>query len=352
MNNEQIKQLLLSSNFDNIDLNQFRDVTTLDLGYSGFKKIDILINFSSLTHLNLSGCKIENIDSIYSLENLTNLDLSNNNIDNISSEIEKLSSLTHLNLAYNNLGEIPEELGALTNLTHLDFSDCSLKDFGFKINNLKKLEDLSLAYNAINILPDEIGELTCLKKLFLDGNQLKTLPQSIQKLTNLENDGGLWIWDMENLIIPDNLKAFIDSKIMVDYIFQLKLIKWACSKSIISKNVIQPSVVEYKYDNFPFYTPEDLQGKPNEEYTTEWERLLNDIASHSECPYEYLIQFYYSDYETYWRDNNSSKLKNNVLKNDNMKEELKKGGFGTYIDPKTNKIIAKINMETGELESI
>ena len=106
-------------------------------------------------------------------------------------------------------------------------------------------------------------------------NQFSKLPESIQQLTTLEDDGGLWIWNMDDLKVPENIQEFVHSKIMADYIFQLELIRWACNKTILDKK-FNPELKldEYRYNNFCFYTPEDLQGKSNEEYVSDWYKLF------------------------------------------------------------------------------
>ena len=262
----------------------------------------------------------------------------------------KIESLTLLQLT-TKLEKFPIGICSLINLIKLNLSDCLLQNLAPEIGNLKKLENLNLAGNNIVVLPDDIGDLTGLKKLFLDGNQLKTLPESIQQLTALEDDGGLWIWDMEDLTVPESIQEFVHSKIMADYIFQLELIRWACNKTLVDKKYNpELKLDEYRYNNFCFYTPEDLQGKSNEEYVSEWEKLLNEIASHVECPYHYLIRFFYSDDETYWRDSNSVVLRNTAIQNLNMTKGLKPAGFGRYADPDTGEVIAK--MQDGKLVAI
>ena len=119
--------------------------------------------------------------------------------------------------------KFPIGICSLINVVKINFYNCSLKNLPPEIGNLKKLEDLNLSGNNIAILPDEIGELACLKKLLLDGNKLKTLPKTIQQLTNLDDNGGLWIWDMDDLKVPENIQEFVQRKIMADDIFQLEL---------------------------------------------------------------------------------------------------------------------------------
>jgi len=290
--------------------------------------------------LNLIGYAPENanIDHSIKKENLTLLQLTYYSWCTISQELRLITKLE----------KFPVGICSLINLTKINLSDCSLKYIPPEIGNLKKLEEVNLTGNNIGILPDEIGELACLKKLFLDGNKLKTLPKTIQQLTNLEDNGGLWIWDMDDLKVPENIQEFVHSKIMADYIFQLELIRWACNKTILVRKFnTELKLDEYRYNNFSFYSPEDLQGESNEEYVTEWEKLLNDIASHAECPYHFLIQFVNSDSETYWRDSGSLVLMDIALQQPNLKKRLNPAGFGRFTDPDTGEVIAK--MQDGKL---
>ena len=103
--NEEIKQLVFTTEPDNVSkelLNKFAGITSLDLAWSDFENIDILVNFPNLTHLDLGGCDaLNNLDIVSSLINLTNLNL---------------ACCTKLQ----NLGG----LAGLTNLTTLDLSYC------------------------------------------------------------------------------------------------------------------------------------------------------------------------------------------------------------------------------------
>ena len=133
------------------------------------------------------------------------------------------------------LKKFPMGICQLSNLKRIDFANCSLDLIPSSIGNLKKLEDLNLAGNNISTIPDEFGELINLKKVFLDSNKINTLPHTMDKLINLQDNGGLWISGMPKLIIPDNIKHFINTKIDVFYNFQLDLIDWAVKKNIIQK---------------------------------------------------------------------------------------------------------------------
>jgi len=285
-------------------------------------------HFLNYALLNLIGYAPENadIDSSIKIENLTLLQLT-----------------TKLEI-------FPAGICSLIHLIKLNLSDCSLQNLSLEIGNLKKLEDLNLTGNNIVILPDEIGELTCLKKLFLDGNKLKTLPESIQQLTALEDDGGLWIWNMDDLKVPENIQEFVHSKIMADYIFQLELIRWACNKTILDKK-FNPELKldEYRYNNFCFYTPENLQGKSNEEYVSDWYKLLVDIAKHPDCPIEFLAKFIKpcepSDNDEYLELSFSDLVIDTAYQNPNLMKWLKPAGFGRYADPETGEIVAKMQDE-------
>ena len=54
--NEEIKQLVLTTDPDNVSkelLNKFAGITSLDLSYSDFKNIDILVNLRNLRNLQI-----------------------------------------------------------------------------------------------------------------------------------------------------------------------------------------------------------------------------------------------------------------------------------------------------------
>ena len=251
--------------------------------------------------------------------------------------------------------KFPIGICSLINVVKINFYNCSLKNIPPEIGNLKKLEDLNLAGNNIGILPDEIGELACLKKLLLDGNKLKTLPKTIQQLTNLDDNGGLWIWDMDDLKVPENIQEFVHRKIMADYIFQLELIRWACNKTILVRKFnTELKLDEYRYNNFSFYSPEDLQGESNEEYVSDWYKLLVDIAKHPDCPIEFLAKFIEpfkpSDNDEYLELSFSDLVIDTAYQNPNLMKWLKPAGFGRYGDPDTGAVIAK--MQDGKLVAV
>ena len=100
--NEEIKQLVLTTDPENISeelSNQFAGIASLDLSYSSFKNIDILINFPNLSHLEISGCDaLKNLDIICNLHNLTSLVLTECfELENIY-KIGELTKLTSLDL--------------------------------------------------------------------------------------------------------------------------------------------------------------------------------------------------------------------------------------------------------------
>jgi len=75
----QLKQLVLTTDLDNISkklLNKFAGITSLDLAWSDFENIDILVNFPNLTSLNLENeDSLQNVDGLANLPKLTSLDL-------------------------------------------------------------------------------------------------------------------------------------------------------------------------------------------------------------------------------------------------------------------------------------
>ena len=168
--NEEIKQLVLTTDPDNVSqelLNQFAGITSLDLSYSDFENIDILVNFPNLTHLDLGGCDaLENLDIVSSLINLTSLNLA------CCSKLQDLGGLA-----------------SLTNLTSLDLSSCeSLQNIEsiVALPNLNKLI-IATAYDQKKSiqLPDLIDQCVNLEHLDLSGYDF-TLPSGLGRLTRLK----------------------------------------------------------------------------------------------------------------------------------------------------------------------
>jgi len=69
--------------------------------------------------------------------------------------------------------------------TKLDLSQNNLTSLPESIGRLTNLQELNLESNKLTSLPESIGRLTNLEFLYLIGNRLTSLPESIGRLTNL-----------------------------------------------------------------------------------------------------------------------------------------------------------------------
>jgi len=168
-----LKQLYLSTNGDNWDIN------------SGW---DIVLEESPP----LENC---NLDALYGVETNENgqvieIDLTSNDlIGPIPAEIGNMKNLEILDLCINDLtGEIPN-LSGLTNLTYLDLNDNQLSgSIPSTMGNLTSLEDLRLYNNQLSgTIPIELGNINSLIFLYLYKNELSgSIPAELGNLNNLE----------------------------------------------------------------------------------------------------------------------------------------------------------------------
>ena len=88
-----------------------------------------------------------------------------------------------------NLGEIPEKLGYLEYLEELDISGTAIDQMPLSVYpSFSSLTQLNLSYcNLIDgAIPNDLDHLSSLKSLFLLGNNFTILPESISKLSKLE----------------------------------------------------------------------------------------------------------------------------------------------------------------------
>ena len=186
--NEEIKQLVLTTDPDNISeelLNKFSGITSLDLSYSDFENIDILVNFPNLTHLDLGDCDaLENLDIVSSLTNLTSLDLSwCNSLQDVDG-LANLPNLTSLALGWCNSLQNADVLSGLTNLTSLDLRSCS---FLQNADALIKLKNLTILYlGSCKSLQNVDGLAKCTKLTELNLSWCNSL-QNVDIVSSLTN---------------------------------------------------------------------------------------------------------------------------------------------------------------------
>lgn len=155
--------------------------------------------------------------NIGDLSHLTTLILSDNSIyGNIPHTIGNLERLEYLVLDENDLGGyIPNELNKLTNLKLLNLSENNFTSLPDSIGKLSSLEELDISFNALDIsLPSDIGDCEKLKHIKLSNNNLfGLLPTSIYQLPNLisldvaynQLTGTIPV-SIENLVQLSNLK--------------------------------------------------------------------------------------------------------------------------------------------------
>jgi len=147
--NEEIKQIVLTTDPDNISeelLNKFAGITSLDLSYSDFKNIDILLNCKNITSLNLRGCdSLQNVNCLANCTNLTSLDLSFCDSLQDVDGLANLPNLTSLALGWCNSLQNVDGLANLTNLTSLDLYYCESLQNVDGLANLTNLTSLDLS---------------------------------------------------------------------------------------------------------------------------------------------------------------------------------------------------------------
>ena len=299
-------------------------------------------HFLNYALLNLIGyCpEIANVDSTINKKNIIGLQI-------------QYPSWCKMTKEYNlttGLKKFPMGICLLTNLKYIDFSECSLKNIPPEIEKLKNLESINLRNNNISLIPDQFGELINLKQVFLDSNKLNILPTTMNKLIHLQDNGGLWISGMLNLIIPETIKHFINTKIDVFYHFQLELIDWGVKKNIIQKTLDVDGTEEFTYQDYLFYSPEDPMLEEDEKYDTKWDRIANGIAVDADCPFSLLIKFIDSGGYYEVNENVNKSTKQIVINHPNLIKGLKPAGFGRYANPDTGVVVAK--MQDGKLVAV
>jgi len=240
------------------------------------------------------------------------------------------------------LRKFPIGITNLSNLKNINFSECGLEDIPREIGNLNKLEDLNLSSNKIKYLPIEFGKLIGLKKLFLDDNDIKAIPLSLSKLVNLENNGGLWISGMPNLIIPDEIEHFVNTKINACYDFQLILINWSVKMNIVSKSSDSQGDDNFIFKDFEFFSPEDLEESEDEIYDNKWNALCHEIIINKKCPFQILIKFVDSD--GYYDVNVliHDETKKILMSHPTLINGLTNAGFGILKNPKTGNTVGRL----------
>lgn len=163
--------------------------------YSNLENIDVLENFSNLTYLDLSYSKINDISVILKLTNLVELHLVDNNLTDIT-VLQNLTSLEYLELRENKIQDLTPLIN-LTNLTFLDLGNNNLIDIG-QLKYLTNLESLGLSDNKI----ENITILSTLRNLI----SLDLCNNKIKDITSLAN-----LTSLEGLRLSNNIISDIDN---------------------------------------------------------------------------------------------------------------------------------------------
>lgn len=407
--NEEIKQLVLTTDPDNVSqelLNKFDVITSLDLAWSDFKNIDILVNFPNLTHLDLRGCDaLENLDIVSSLINLTSLNLACCSKLQDLGGLASLTNLTSLDLSSCESLQNIESIVALPNLNKLIIATAYDQKKSIQLPDLidqcVNLEHLDLSGYDFT-LPSGLGRLTRLKIFSLGSNNRSSnigddTLQLISELINLEE---LDLWKCKNITdrglvyLSKNLNLkrldLIGTNATDEAVNKLKdklpglTILWRLFEqtlSVCKDPATDPDELERIFNIFMYadYPYEDwiTYKSPGEEL--EYVHLIGlatALAGNPQCPSPALADLFdfpndreYMD----WPDDNLLQL--NVLSNpgcplgvlydvircdnDELKEaaskspavkKLKPVGFGRYADPETGEKVAK--MQDGKLVAV
>ena len=161
-------------------LSELTNLTDLSLGYNNISDIRALSGLTNLTYLDLSSNSISNISVLAELTNLTSLELYHNSISDISA-LSGLTNLTFLDLSYNSISDI-NVLAGLTNLTSLDLSSTSISGISV-LAGLTNLTRLHLRINSISDI-SALSGLTNLTYLGLQYNDISDI-SALSGLTNL-----------------------------------------------------------------------------------------------------------------------------------------------------------------------
>lgn len=169
------------------------NMTTLDLSYNKFAKINLVDNLTDLRTFNLSNNIIESIEpqAFEQLPNLQIIDLSLNKLSSLPDMVfAKLSQLKEIDLSDNGLTSLQENIfddQQWLEVLHLRANNLkSLPEVLFRNN--ERLRVLDLSHNELYSLPDTIFQSTlALTTLDLSENQFSVVPsEDLARAKNLE----------------------------------------------------------------------------------------------------------------------------------------------------------------------
>ncbi|KAJ5893382.1 Leucine rich repeats (2 copies) [Penicillium taxi] len=165
-------------------LEDFKDISTLDLSFNKIKHIKNISHLEKLTDLFLVQNKVSKIEGLEGQTVLRNLELGANRIREIEN-LETLIALEELWLGKNKITEM-KNLDALNNLRIISIQSNRLTSIT-GVSKLPNLEELYLSHNAVTELSG-LESNTTLRILDFSNNQVSHL-EHLSTLKNLEE---LW----------------------------------------------------------------------------------------------------------------------------------------------------------------
>ncbi|KAH3670925.1 hypothetical protein OGAPHI_000636 [Ogataea philodendri] len=162
-------------------INEFTNLTVLDLSFNNIKTIKHLENLTKLEHLYFVQNRIKEIQNLDTLKNLKNLELGANRIEVISEQLLQLPSLEQLWLGKNLITKF-ENLEKLKKLRVLSIQSNKLTKIE-NLDHLESLEELYLSHNKLTKL-EGLDNLFNLQVLDVTSNQLTEL-SNLSHLTEL-----------------------------------------------------------------------------------------------------------------------------------------------------------------------
>ncbi|KAL4751293.1 hypothetical protein BDW72DRAFT_203249 [Aspergillus terricola var. indicus] len=165
-------------------LDNFHNLTSLDLSFNKLKHIKNISHLVKLKDLYFVQNKISKIEGLEGLTEIKNLELGANRIREIEN-LETLSALEELWLGKNKITEM-KNLDALSNLRILSIQSNRLTSLN-GLSSLKNLEELYVSHNAITDLAG-LDSNTALRVLDFSNNQVSKL----EHLSHLKELEELW----------------------------------------------------------------------------------------------------------------------------------------------------------------
>jgi hypothetical protein len=152
--------------------------------YTAAKLPDSMCNLRKLREMCV--CLLQNSETVTQLTSLRDLSLVH--LINPPQNIGSMQGLTRLNVSCSRaFTMLPDSLSRLCRLQELDITHCMrLGMLPSVISSLSSLTALRASGIDMRELPDWIAGMRCLRILDMDGNYFTTLPDSLSRLTQLE----------------------------------------------------------------------------------------------------------------------------------------------------------------------